>query len=487
MTTTGRVVDEIMEIGNKISEIDKMEAYCSKNKIFFVRIETLTHKGMKIGPSPQSFSVYTYSEASAKVVVGSSISMACTSDFTKKGLKNMVENAIKSAKKSSPDTNFIDFAQRKRKKGVELAIDRDILNESPEEKMTDILESALSICEKDMELAGSIMSVKSEYSVANTNGIEVTDVIDTSCSSQMTAEMTEGNEVISSGMGWEASRLLSKISGEKSAVDAISIARIKPRRKKVPPGEYEVIFGPYAVADIFDNMISSQFTLGGIYNGTSWLPKKKVKLMSGKKGLGPRFGAKIAHEKITIYDNPSLKYAFGSRAYDDEGIPSSKTSLIENGKLTGVLTESYYAYLYGHQLTGNGFKISYIPGRCASAQTSGNPTNLVMKTGDMHLEEMISEVRKDAIYIPRTWYTYPMRYGGGEFSSSNRSTSFIVKKGELIPIAPNAFKMIGDIELLLRKVKGIGKDVETATTWASPTSSIVPHIWTSGVRIEKVL
>jgi predicted Zn-dependent protease len=97
----------------------------------------------------------------------------------------------------------------------------------------------------------------------------------------------------------------------------------------------------------------------------------------------------------------------------------------------------------------------------------------------------VEECRGDALYIPRTWYTYPTRYGASGFSSSNRSTAFLVRKGELVPVAPNAFKLRGDAARVLREVKGIGREASTATTWSAGFCSIVPHLLTGGIRVEK--
>ena len=54
-----------------------------------------------------------------------------------------------------------------------------------------------------------------------------------------------------------------------------------------------------------------------------------------------------------------------------------------------------------------------------------------------------------------------------------------------MPIAPNAFKLIGDVGTMLREIYGIGSERKVATTWAAEQASIVPIIATKGVRVEK--
>ena len=109
----------------------------------------------------------------------------------------------------------------------------------------------------------------------------------------------------------------------------------------------------------------------------------------------------------------------------------------------------------------------------------------MLRPGDLSFDELVEGCRGDALYIPRTWYTYPARYGASGFSSSNRSTAFLIRKGELVPVAPNAFKLRGDMARVLREVRGIGKEAQTATTWSASFCSIVPHVLTGGLRVEK--
>ena len=174
-----------------------------------------------------------------------------------------------------------------------------------------------------------------------------------------------------------------------------------------------------------------------------------------------------------------------SKAFDDEGLPTRENTLIERGQWVGTIGNSYYSYLYGREPSGNGFRTGTMPGRCSGADPSGVGTNMSIEPGDMSLDEMVEVSKGPTLYLPRTWYTYPTRYGASTFSSSNRSTSYIIENGELVPIAPNAFKLIGDIKVMLKEIYGIGKERKIATTWAADQASIVPIIATKGLSVER--
>jgi len=291
--------------------------------------------------------------------------------------------------------------------------------------------------------------------------------------------------VLSSGAGWGASRRLDRLDSLGAARRALELAVLEPNLRTVPEGKYDVILGPYSVADIMDHMLVPQLGMAQIYSGTSWLPADSSP-DGGKSALRrPRLGEAIAGPQLTIREQPHLKDAMGSKSFDDEGLPTRPRALVERGIWKGVIANSYYAYLYGLEPSGNGFRSGPRPGRMASAGIGNSPTNIVMEPGDMTLDEMVRECGGPALYVPRTWYTYPTRYGASGFSSSNRSTAFFIKNGEMVPVAPNAFKLLGDVATVLRDIKGIGKEVSTATTWAAGFCSIVPHIMTGGIRVEK--
>jgi PmbA protein len=232
-------------------------------------------------------------------------------------------------------------------------------------------------------------------------------------------------------------------------------------------------------------MVSGQLTLDRIYYGVSWVPARPKKLDGDRVIREPELGKALASKLVTISDDPTINTAMGSRAYDDEGLPTRKKTLIKNGKLEDVLGNSYFSYLYGREPTGSGYRFGYKPGRLASCQPSSNTTNLVMEPGDVTYDELVEDSKKPTLVIPRTWYTYPTRFGGTGFSSSNRSTSYLIDGGKLVSVGPNAFKLSGDVSEFLKGVEAVGRDVKVATTWAASSAYIVPYVKSKGFRVER--
>jgi PmbA protein len=465
--------------------VDEAEAYVSRNVMTIARLETLRHGKRVIGPNAQQLATFTNTEACVRLVVKGAVGTAATIHLDERSLRNVVKDARAVARLMSPDPNFRSLAKPQGRRPKRLGPDKTILEGGASEPLLAQANAAVCCFPKGMDLAGSIIAVSEVFSVGNSNGVDTGRAEDTFAVAQLTAERVEGGDVLSSGMGWSASRYLSGLDAASAARSALELAVLEPKLKTVPEGDYDVILGPYSVADVIDNMLAPQMGLAQIYSGTSWLPAESTADEKGTTLRRPKLGESIAGSAITLKEEPHLEGAMCSRTFDDEGVPTAPRTLIERGVWKGAFSNSYYAHLYGFEPPGNGFRFGPRPGRMASAPISNSPTNLVLQPGDMSFDELIGECRGDALYVPRTWYTYPTRYGASGFSSSNRSTAFLIRKGELVPVAPNAFKLRGDAARVLCEVRGIGREASTATTWSASFCSIVPHLLTGGIRVEK--
>jgi len=72
-----------------------------------------------------------------------------------------------------------------------------------------------------------------------------------------------------------------------------------------------------------------------------------------------KIGEMVASPLCTIVDDGTLQDRRGSLSIDDEGVPTEKTTLIENGRLTGYMQDKHNARLMGSRSTGNGRRESY--------------------------------------------------------------------------------------------------------------------------------
>ncbi len=484
---------DLVEIGSRLLKdaegmdgVSEAEAYVSTNVLTMARIETLAHPAATGRPSIQQLKRIQDLGASVRVVIGGAVGISTTQDLSLASLDRLVRQAAASARIMQPDPNFVSLPMPISRKGPSLPIDRDILAGSVEDRLADFAEAAIAALDRDdLELAGSIITVGSRVAVVNSHGIDLQNEEDTFSVAPFTVERMDGPTASSSGMGWSTGRRLAELDPADAALQGAELARLEPRRSSVPEGDYNVIMGEYTVADLLDNMMGQVMDLNAIYMGMSWLPTETKELSSGREGNVPSLGEQVAVEDFSMYDDPTLETGILSHTHDDEGIPTRKVEVIKDGVYNDVIGTSYWSYLYGREPTGSGIRRYTTPGRCAGSAPDAFGTNLVVPPGDMTLEEMVEVSEGPTIYIPRTWYTYPTRLGASGFSSSNRSTSFIVDKGELVPVAPNAFKLTGDVNEILNTIYGVGKEVKTATTWLVMRAPIVPKIASRGIRVSK--
>ncbi|MFE7181815.1 TldD/PmbA family protein [Streptomyces erythrochromogenes] len=130
-----------------------------------------------------------------------------------------------------------------------------------------------------------------------------------------------------------------------------------------------------------------------------------------------RMGETIASPLVTLRDDPTVPGAVGSYAYDDEGVRATPTTLIENGVLTGWLTDQESAARLSIASSGNG--------RCTTALQPPQPrmTNTCLAAGTSTVDEIIASTE---------YGIYAEHVGGGEVIESTGEFTFRVTNGHLI-------------------------------------------------------
>lgn len=130
-----------------------------------------------------------------------------------------------------------------------------------------------------------------------------------------------------------------------------------------------------------------------------------------------KIGEKVAHESVTMIDEPLTDGLYGSFRFDDEGTPAQRTVLIENGVLKNYLTDVLSSQLYELPLTGNGRRESY---RCIPVPRM---SNTYLLPGRDDLETMLART-ENGLFVKKM--------GGGEVDPTSGDFVFYVSEGYLI-------------------------------------------------------
>ncbi len=191
---------------------------------------------------------------------------------------------------------------------------------------------------------------------------------------------------------------------EEAGMRAGEIAKAASNPKPGEPGKYMALLGPLVFAD-FVNQVGSLSSAFLVDAGQSFLIDK--------------IGLEVASKKFTLIDDPSLVGTLGARAFDDEGVPTRRKSIIEEGVLKTYLHNSLTAKKFGVETTGNAGII--VP----------HPWNLIVEPGSKSVDDLTSEV-DDGIYVTNDWYLRYQNYRTGDFSTIPRDGMFQIKRGEIL-------------------------------------------------------
>jgi len=223
----------------------------------------------------------------------------------------------------------------------------------------------------------------------------------------------------------------------KAAVDeALRQALVNLESVDAPGGEMPVVLGPGWPGILLHEAVGHG--LEGDFN------RKKTSAFSSL------MGKQVAAKGVTVVDDGTFMDRRGSLTIDDEGTPTSKTVLIEDGILTGYLQDRMNARLMGMRPTGNGRRESH------AHHPMPRMTNTFMLSGDKSHDEIIKSVKKGI---------YAVSFGGGQVDITSgkfvfsATEAYKIEDGKVTAPVKGA-TLIGNGPDVLTKVSMIGNDMK---------------------------
>ncbi|MFP4328849.1 MAG: metalloprotease TldD [Paracoccaceae bacterium] len=222
----------------------------------------------------------------------------------------------------------------------------------------------------------------------------------------------------------------------KAKVDeALRIACVNLRAEPAPAGVMDIVLGPGWPGILLHEAVGHG--LEGDFN------------RKGSSAFSGLMGQQVAARGVTVVDDGTLPDRRGSITVDDEGTPSARNVLIEDGILVGYLQDRQNARLMGVAPTGNGRRQSH------AHAPMPRMTNTIMEGGDAEPEAILAEL-KDGIYA--------VGFGGGQVDITNGkfvfscTEAYRVKDGKIGAPVKGA-TLIGDGATALKNVRAIGNDM----------------------------
>ena len=251
------------------------------------------------------------------------------------------------------------------------------------------------------------------------------------------AKQGDRRETGSFGMGgrYLYDRLFEPATWNRAIDEALAQALTNLESVAAPAGEMPVVLGPGWPGILLHEAIGHG--LEGDFN------RKKTSAFSG------RLGERVAAPGVTVIDEGAIGERRGSLTIDDEGTPTSRTVLIEDGILKGYLQDRLNARLMGMKPTGNGRRESF------AHAPMPRMTNTFMLGGRDDPAELITRV-KNGIFAKS--------FGGGQVDITSGkfvfscTEAYRIEGGKIGPPIKGA-TLIGDGPSVLTRVKGIGNDM----------------------------
>ena len=230
--------------------------------------------------------------------------------------------------------------------------------------------------------------------------------------------------------------LLDPAHWQEAAREALRIALVNLAAEPAPAGVMDVALGAGWPGILLHEAVGHG--LEGDFN------RKQTSAFSGL------LGQRVAAPGVTVLDDGTIPDRRGSITVDDEGTPSGKTMLIEDGILVGYMQDRQNARLMGVAATGNGRRESY------AHTPMPRMTNTYMLSGGAKPGDIVSEV-KDGIYA--------VGFGGGQVDITSGkfvfscTEAYRVKDGRIGAPVKGA-TLIGDGPTALQKVRAVGDDMK---------------------------
>ena len=251
------------------------------------------------------------------------------------------------------------------------------------------------------------------------------------------AQSGERRESGSHGLGgrYLYDRLFDEAVWSRAIDLALGQALVNLESVAAPAGEMTVVCGPGWPGVLLHEAVGHG--LEGDFN------------RKGTSAFAGRMGQRVAAPGVTVVDEGTIPDRRGSLSIDDEGTPTGRTVLIEDGILKGFMQDRLNARLMGMAPTGNGRRESF------AHAPMPRMTNTFMLGGEDDPAELLSRVKNGV---------FAKSFGGGQVDITSGkfvfscTEAYLIENGKLgAPI--KGATLIGDGPSVLTRVKGIGNDM----------------------------
>ncbi|WP_282157381.1 metalloprotease TldD [Shimia thalassica] len=321
-----------------------------------------------------------------------------------------------------------------------------------------------------VQVSATLAASHQEVIILRPDGVQVSDTRPmTRVNVSVIVEQNGRRETGSAGGGGRIGLdgLMDPADWQAKTREALRVALVNLEAVPAPAGAMEVVLGPGWPGILLHEAVGHG--LEGDFN------------RKGSSKFAGHIGQQVASKGVTVVDDGTIPDRRGSITVDDEGTPSGRNVLIEDGVLVGYMQDRQNARLMGVDPTGNGRRESY------AHPPMPRMTNTYMQGGDATPADLIASL-KDGIYA--------VGFGGGQVDITNGkfvfscTEAYRVENGKIgAPV--NGATLIGDGATAMKQIKGLGNDMQLdpgmgncgkAGQWV-PVGVGQPHVLMDGLTV----
>lgn len=385
-----------------------------------------------------------------RVFVGKRTAASHTSDLTPSVLQGLVDETVEMARLTSEDDSA----------GLpEYAVYR---NGFPELQLIDPSWETVTPAERiDFAMRTEAAALSADKSITNSEGasfdyartkVALANTLGFNGSYQGTSAGLYCVPIAQSSEGMQRDHWMSAARHRNQMESPEDIGRKAAQRalrrlgaRKIPTADVPIVFDPLTARSLLGHLFEA-ISGSAIYRRSSFLIDQ--------------IGQKVAAENITVVDDALMPAGLGSTPFDDEGVPTRVTPIIENGVLRNYLHTAYTARKLGSQPTGNG-------SRTASGAVTIGPTNFYLKPGKYMSEEIIRSIKR-GLYVVEL-IGFGVNTVTGDYSRG--AVGIWVENGEFVhPV--QEVTIAGNLREMFNNIEMVGNDLTFLGSIAAPTLKI---------------
>jgi len=375
-----------------------------------------------------------------RVAVGKRVACLGTSISRLKDIENVLKRAVKIARASPEDKSWVSLPRKLDKSDVYGVYDSKAEKISVNRVIGIVMDNIdkLKTFDKRVTPVGASLTISIiEHTIGNSHS-ETVRRIETSITYAVGAKAQEDGK---EGVYHETvySKRLDIREYEKATLKSAKRALENLNAKPIETCKTDVILEGKVLAAILSSALAPAITADNV--------QQKRSPLRGK------LNSQILSEQLTLIDDPTRPWLYGTKEFDDEGVATRRNTIISNGVLRSYIYDTYTALKEGRDSTGNAYRPSL-----SSMPKPWIHNLLVQGKNEVKLEDMIRDT-KHGLVISSTigyWLSNPV----SGYVNATVVHGYLVKEGEIVDYVKGVIISDNIYNMLKEKIEAIGKSEE---------------------------